>query len=507
MKKIKKLIILLVLTSIVIVSCKLDEDPPYLSENSVYGNVEGTNAALNGILESYAAGFYYGNVYQQLTLFTSGMFISGKSSDRKDIAALNPYSSKNYVINFWRNAYFSIARANDLISHVDPDTDDEALKNILGIAYFLRAHSYFNLVRLYGGVPLRTEPSTGETLHMARASVQEVYDQIIADSEKAKTMMLDAGQQAGGRPGKYAANMMLAKVYMMLAGNDNGSLYWQKAYDEAIQVYGQYSLLADYADLWDDISTANNNVESIFEIQYNVENSGNLQKVFTNKSSYKGNDGWKRIRTNPEMIDMHMDRYSEDPRINLTFVATFIKYSNGKPVKGYPDVARGNFEKGFPYLYKYWVKDLEQASSKNDFNYMHYRYGDLLLMLAEIENELGNSAAAHGYVNEVLTRARNSGEGSVEPADWAGLGQDDFREAIMQEYRFELLGEGQDRFNNIRRGYEWFKTHSIDVHNARTEKGFDITYPDNSKIMLMPIPSVEINTNQLVSVDDQNPGY
>jgi len=492
---------------VVIVSCSLDEDPPYLSESSVYSSLEGTNAALNGVLESYAQGFYYGAVFHQLTLFTSGMFVSGKSGDRDDIAALNPHSSQNYLTNFWRNAYFSIARANDLIFNIDSNTKDEQLKNILGLAYFLRAHSYFNLVRLYGGVPLRTEPSTGETLHQARASVQEIYDQIITDSEKAKTLMLDAGQQSGGRPGKYAVNMMLAKVYMMLAGNDNGSPYWQKAYDEAIQVYGKYSLVADYGDLWNDISTANNNSESIFEIQYNVENSADLQRLFTDKKSYKGHDGWKRIRINPEMIDMHLDRYPEDPRIAQTFIGTFIDYSKGKPVSCYPDASRSTFDKSFPYLNKYWVKDVEQISSKNDFNYRHYRYGDLLLMLAEIENELGMVAEAHAHVNEVLTRARNSGDGAVEPADWSGLSQDDFREAIMQEYRFELLGEGQDRFNNIRRGYDWFKTHSIDVHNARIEKQFDITYPDNSKIMLMPIPSVEINTNRLVSVDDQNPGY
>jgi hypothetical protein len=127
-------------------------------------------------------------------------------------------------------------------------------------------------------------------------------------------------------------------------------------------------------------------------------------------------------------------------------------------------------------------------------------------MLGEIENELGKTSTAMSHVNEVLARARNTGS-TAEPADWTGLNQDEFRSAIMKEYQFELLAEGHDWFNNHRRGYEYFKQNIIIPHNARNDQGFDITYPDDDKAMLIPIPNTEINANNAISQSDQNPGY
>ena len=77
----------------------------------------------------------------------------------------------------------------------------------------------------------------------------------------------------------------------------------------------------------------------------------------------------------------------------------------------------------------------------------------------------------------------------------------------MKEYQFELIGEGQDFYNNRRRGYDYFKANIIDVHNDRTEKGFDVIFNEDPKCMLLPIPSEEINSNQLITAADQNPGY
>jgi len=392
-----------------------------------------------------------------------------------------------------------------MIANVPADSENDELNNILGVSYFLRAHTYLNLVRLYGGVPLFTEPASNETLHQPRASVEDVYALIIADAEKAKSLMFEASAQAGGRPGKYAANMLLAKVHMTLAGNDNASPHWQHAYDEAIQVYGQYSLVPNYGDLWASESTTNNNEESIFEIQFNEENSSVMIKIFTPNAAYPGR-GWERFRANPEVVDAHMARYPDDPRIDFTFRSEFQK-PNGQTVKVYPSSGRNNFNKGYPYINKYFIKDQTANTDASNFNYVQYRYADLLLMLAEIENELGQTSVAMTRVNEVLARARATGGGTVEPANWAGLSQDDFRTAIMKEYHYELLAEGQDWFVGHRRGYAFFKANYIDVHNNRNDKPFDIVYPDDEKVMLLPIPSVEIDTNQEIDGSDQNPGY
>lgn len=509
MKNLYKLIILIIFSSVVYTSCDLEEDPPYLSEDSVYNNIEGADVALNGIFSAFAGFNYYSADFHHAGLLYSGLFYPGKPSDRNNIGVLNPGASQNYPTNLWRQCYVTIARANDLIANTPEDSGNDEINNIIGIAYFLRAHSYFNLVRFYGEVPIHTEPANSETLHKERASLEDVFTLILSDGEIAKSLMLDAASQRGGRPGNLAANMLLAKVYMQMAGNDNSSSYWQNAYDEAIEVVGRYSLVPDYADLWNSVSTSNNNSESIFEIQFNEENSSVMIKIFTDGAAYPGK-GWKRFRPNPETIDMHMDKYPDDPRIALTFLSEFEKYDKNGPtgnfIKTYPLVARSNDAKGFPYVYKYFIKDQTATTDASNFNYRQYRYADLLLMLGEIENELGQTDAAMSRVNEVLARARNTG-GTVEPADWTGLSQDEFRVAIMREYQFELLAEGQDWFNTRRRGYEFFNANYIMVHNNRNEKPFDLVYPDNSKAMLLPIPLVEINTNQKINAEDQNPGY
>jgi hypothetical protein len=230
-----------------------------------------------------------------------------------------------------------------------------------------------------------------------------------------------------------------------------------------------------------------------------------LGRLFTPSNAFAGN-GWQRIRPNPETVDAHMSTYPGDPRIGLTYVSTYTRYDTGGTVKTYPDRSRASFGNSFPFLYKYWIKNKEALVDASNFNYVHYRYADVLLMLGEIENELGLTASAMSRVNEVLTRARNT-SGTSQPANWSGLSQDEFRERIMKEYQFELIGEGQDFYNNRRRGYDYFKANIIDVHNDRTEKGFDVIFNEDPKCMLLPIPSEEINSNQLITAADQNPGY
>jgi len=507
MKNIYKTLVLALFTSLLYTSCDLEENPPFLAPDNVYTTVAGADVALNGIFNSLADNDYYSTNFHHVALYMSGVFTPKKQIDRETIGKLSPFTSQNYPNNLWRKMYQTIARTNDMLANVDNSTGD--FDYILGITYFIRAHTYFNLLKIYGGVPLYTTPATEETLSLPRASVDEVYALIIADAKKAKAMMLDASAQSNtGRPGKYAANMLLAKVYMSLASDDNTSPNWQNAYNEAIEVYGKYTLVANYGDLWASQDLANNNAESIFEIQHNVENPSKLTRLFTPNNAYPGR-GWERFRANPETIDMHMAKYPNDPRIDITFISEYRKNGTGNAIKVYPtDDRRKSVNKAYPYIYKYFVKDQTANTDLNNYNYVRYRYADLLLMLAEIENELGMTGAAHQHVNEVLTRARNTGGGTVEPADWTGLSQVDFRAAIMREYQYELLGEGEDFFVSRRRGYNFFKTNYIDVHNNFTPwKSFDIEYPDNSKAMLLPIPNSEIETNDQISPADQNPGY
>lgn len=513
MKTLKYLLLILI-SGLLITACEISEDPKFPREEELFETDEGARTVLLGSYSSFLDFNYYGADFFHLTLMTSGLHNTMKKAHYTDILPLTQTPNHNYVEAVWKGMYQSIGRANDFIIKMERSAllDSVGHHPDLGSAHFTRAVSYFNLVRLYGGVPLVLESISKDYINLPRSSADDVYTQIIADLEKATMMMQE--QSTDGLPTKYAAHMLLAKVYMQLAGNQRAADtdLWQKAYDEAIQVYGEFSLVSDYSALWQE-ATSNNTSESLFEIQGNEQNTLRLYQLFTPSKGNKGGSTWGRIRPNVECYDQHVARYPGDPRIDQTFLSEWHKYNDDgsfdKMVQAYPNNNnRKAKERAYPSLYKYYIKDHTRLNYNTIMNYVVLRYADLLLMLSEIENELNGPADAYQYVNEVLGRAR--GNGAV-PADWSGLDQDQFREAIMAEYRFELYGEGHEWFNDRRRGYEWFKSHVIEPHNNLAEYDFteehDVLILDNPRNILMPIPLSEITANPNITNADQNPGY
>ena len=116
-------------------------------------------------------------------------------------------------------------------------------------------------------------------------------------------------------------------------------------------------------------------------------------------------------------------------------------------------------------------------------------------MLAEISNELNKDAEAMGYIEEVLGRV-----GLTPQIAYYG-GQSSFRDAVMKEYRYELLGEGEDSHNNRRRGYTYFLNNIILPHNNNPNfsSQYDLTLnTDEARIMTLPVPLGEVSTNDLI---------
>jgi hypothetical protein len=491
-------------------SC-LKEEPPFLSEESAYDNIGNARATLGGVYQAVAQHNYYGYDFLYLSYGNSGFYVSGihnsnQAQDNLFLCSLKPQPSATYTENTWDRIYQAINRANSFIKYVPEVTDSvnnpemAEWNDLLGEAYFLRAFSYFNLVRLWGEVPLRLEPTNMDNIHMAKSSTVEIYSQILSDVAMAKRLMYHVDKQRLGYPASEAASMLEAKVYMQMATTDDdvpqtGANYWQKAYDAAKEVYGKYSFVSDYKLLWD-AEKGNNTSESIFELQYNEVAHSNYVRLFTASKAIKGNT-WGRLRMNAELIDSHMAAYPNDSiRLTGTYVTGFVKQNTGKYTKVYPETTkRDKFANAFNYLYKYWEKDVNKLTSYNNQNFKVYRYADLLLMLAEISNELQNGEEMT-YLKEVLDRV------GVSPRPEYSNGQAEFRKAIMYEYRYELLGEGHDWFNNRRRGYDWFKNEVIDPHNnyALFNSDVDVTLETSKDIVMhVPIPSSEINRNDLIS--------
>ena len=142
------------------------------------------------------------------------------------------------------------------------------------------------------------------------------------------------------------------------------------------------------------------------------------------------------------------------------------------------------------------MKDVSPSNTSwfNNRNWVVYRYGDLLLMLSEISNELQNGEQLD-YVTELLARVGQTPQAAYNN------GQEAFREAIMAEYTFELLSEGHDWYNNRRRGYAWFKQYTIDPHNNydKFTPKYDVTFETaEESVMFLPFPADEINTNEAI---------
>ena len=509
-------IILTVALGMIIGSCSLTEEPTFLLEETAYSNLPNATATLDGTYSSFAAYNYYGYYFLYSTFGSSGFFVSGKggsntSPDNENLCSLKPLPSSPNTENAWQEIYKSVERTNSIIKNMtiyeNPETNrEESWNNIIGHAHFIRAFDYFNLVRMWGEIPLRLEPTTPDNINMPKSSTVDVYSQILSDIEVAKKYMFPHGLEGDIYPGAEAASMLEAKVYMTMATTDDDvpvtdpAQCWQKAYDAAKEVYGRYRLLSDYANLFED-ATADGSSENIFEVQFNSVVKNNSGKTFTASNAVKAKT-FGRLKINAELFNQHYLLYPSDTvRLNQTYKAAWVEYWTGKTQKVYPvDNKRKNFNKGYPYLYKHWQKDKGATTAYYLRNFIVYRYADLLLMLAEISNELQNGEE-FGYVNEVLARVGLSVDDFVPNTelnlDYYG-GQEGFRNAIMFEYRTELLGEGHDWFNNRRRGYEYFKKMVIDTHNNSSifDPAVDVTLAeDKDVVMHFRIPQSEINRN------------
>lgn len=489
-----------------------------LNNEQVYNTESGVESALNGVYSKFSDPGYYGSSFHGLVNVHSGRFFTNQTA-AQDGAQLNCLTNNTWLDRLWPSMYQTIEQANLLIANVE-GSELANRDTALGNAYFLRALTYFDLVRLFGGVPIKTEPADYGNLHFPRSSKEDVYQLVIEDLNKAKNLLPEnAADYRLDRPSKWAAYAYMAKVYMQLASEEGaGSSYWQMAWNEASQVYNKYSLVANYGNLFNEDASGEFSNEAIFELNYShlggIRNSDRARMYMPSNYLLDYNTfGW--IRPNKEIFQQHNTQYPNDPRIASTFIyGSYMRWNKNvnPPVlvnqNCYPTTSNG--ANGFTVLRKWFDPSYNGTTIQR--NHILFRYADLLLMLAEIENEINGPANAYQYVNEVLLRARNSvTPAAAQPADWSSMSQDEFRDRIMKERQYELLGEGQDWFDARRRGFQYFLDNTVVPHNnfvaTLPAAAIDFTYPETSTPMLLPIFIGEILNNNNMSQNDQNPGY
>ena len=515
-----------------------------VAKEGVYNSLSSAKAALAGCYASMAGYNYTGFNYFHVLNVTSGMGVSIKAND-VNLTTMNILPTDVNMTNAYNGMYETIRVANDIIDGMaESKITNEAEKNrITGEACFMRGLTYFNLVRMFGKVSLVTKPVTNYAeAQVPRAEVSKVYEQIISDLEAAYGMLPLPADKVEGHPHKYAAQALLAKVYLTMAGNDEASEYWQKAYDAALDVYqnGQYKLVRPYEKLFG--SPNKNNEESIFEIQFSASvNSGRTTEttfpVGHELMSNIATQGKSWGKTRPTQLAFH--QFEEgDPRREASFI--YGQYTNifeanasKKTVLLYPTTKKDGTKDKMTYKqgdseYAAWKKyyDPMMTATASNANFVFYRYADLLLVLAEAANEIGSADAAT-YLNEVLDRARDAdGNGTIEedevyPLPFEGSDKAAMRERIFRERLKELTGECDEWYTVRRRGAEYLKK-IMEEHNAYVDEWYasqkitalpkfvykyQVTDETVKKNLLFPFPADEINKNEYIGQEDQNYGY
>jgi hypothetical protein len=421
----------------------------------------------------------------------------GSSTDGAGIQAVSNYTSTSVTMpdDFFSKYYQGIYRANYLLTKLpDIDMDESYTERYTAECKALRAWYYFNLVRLFGNIPLITTPlTTSEYYNVTQATSDEVYAQIEQDLLDAIDVLpttVSASTEAG-RFSQGTARAILGEVYLTEGKNALAAAQFElvNGTPGGTSQYG-YSLLADYADLWDFDNKYNS--ESILETAHSSSSDaswdtwgtgtdeGNTLNVMVGPRGYTLSSssttapdlpsGWS---FNPITQDLY-DAIKDDPRFSSTVLDLTALVAAGEItyLAGYQDT-------GY-LLYKFIPTQDDVTTGGGDSvlnydqNFYNIRLADTYLLECEALNYTGTRAQA--LLDAVRARV---GLASVTVSETA----------VANERRLELAGEGHRFFDLVRTGK---------AATTLASRGFVSGVNE-----IFPIPYAELENTKLV----QNPGY
>jgi len=461
-----------------------------------YSTAGQAQAAVNGLytnLRIVQNGTGYGeSIWVTLELMALHATTLGQSFNNGQILNQSIDPANPFFSSVWNSAYNGIGAANTAITRIPAIAMDETQKKLLlGQAYFIRAYLYNLLVRLYGDVPLLTEPvvGPGPLLYPSRSPKADVYTLIISDLQAAEAAGLPVVDRSG-RISQSAAKALLADVYLTTAGfpmqiKEN----YQKAADKAAEVIdaGNYPLFTNYISLHN--NTDKNLGEFILQAQYANGIATNaisplIVPYFSGISAY--GDEYGALIPTEEFYNTYEtgDLRAQERQF---YFSSYPSFKN-------PSAGTVNFNRHA--LYKYF--HLESALNRNyncDENWTLIRMPEVMLIYAEAINEASAATPkAYAQINAIRNRAKL-------PA-LSGLSQDAFRQAVWKERYHELAYENKAYFDiqRTRKAYDVVNNTFVNVIGFKGEVGPAF----QEKYLLWGIPSAEINNNKELT---QNPGW
>ena len=461
----KKIIVLASLASLLMTSCGdsfFDLEPASsVTIDKVYKTASDYNVAVIGCYSKLQSQV---NFYTECCEYRSdNLTLSAPTSgtqDRYDIDHFVEKPSNGILSSYWANFNNNVYRCNLLLDQIDnANIADNLKKQYKGEAMFIRALNYFNMYRIWGGVPATKHVvSAAEALKIARCSDEQMFDLIAGDLKEIvdNNYLPETYSSADmGRATDGAAKALLGKVYLTFHK-------WTEARDVLSQLIGKYQLVSPISQVFS-VDNKDNN-EIIFAVHFNKEVEGEGHSYWYNitNASDETNQSSSLINTYP----------TDDTRKNLI---TYVKAANNV------------------YLMNKFYDTKSTTFNVVGNDQILLRYADVLLMYAEALNEIGYDASegslALKYLNAVRERAGISDLTAKQLNS-----QEKFRKGILVERQREFPYEGQRWFDLVRMGF---------AQSVMAENGIEI----KDYQLLFPIPQQEIEKVGDTSILWQNPGY
>ncbi len=457
-----------------------EQQTTFLDSEQFFRNADDALSATKAIYGSFSEGGYYGTDFVVLTELQAD-YLDGRGSYTP--AGNFRHDSRNIqrIAGVWASIYGSINRANLVLKKVPAIQMDETRKGqYLAEARFLRALGYFHLVRLWGPVPLRTEPASSlDDLAAPRAPVDAVYRLIVEDLQVAEASLPDRYSASDiGRATKWAAKTLLADAYLTRE-------QWPQAAAKAAEVIesGQFSLVRvrqadDFLEVFGPTVLAC--PEEIIAAKF-VTGSGpqtSLVSFSNHQSAGYSTAGFRTLLGDTQSTVLAgWDTTDLRRAYNL--------YSASEKDRQFLSAAE-------PELFKKY----RDPSGNGGTDIYIYRYPEALLIFAEAQAMASGAPtpAAYDAVNQVRRRAYGLDPNTPGPVDLAGLGLEDFRNAVLMERAHEFTLEAKRWFDLVR------TRQALPVIQALNE-------PITEKNLLWPIPLEELANNKALSLADQNPGW
>ena len=507
-----------------------------LNADGMYSKASDVDKVLTGVygcLKPFATYYFAMSENRSDNLFQT---VENKNNVYADCAQFNATNlvSNSLIRNCWTDHYQLIAAANALITHLGEATDMNAntKKQYEAEARFLRALSYFDMVRFYGNIPVSlTELTADEAFQLPQSEPLEVYNSaIVPDLLYAIENLGDKAYDYNGklhteRATKLAAKALLGKVYMQMAGyplRQKTKGLAQNLFKEVIDAWDFNNKWAKDIDEWNRMWIhENDNKYFIFEIQYIAEkNQGNPATPLARTSNSSDDEYCSAYLTAGSHIYMNRELQNDlttgyDSSIKDLDDITDKRWYNTINIARYYDEEDATYRGGDANSNAFVTKFFEHKMKRDSLgfgnmdasiidrtywpqNWPVLRIEDVMLLYAEC---MGPVSDGYANLNKIRTRAGLS--------SLSGLSAEDFQKQVVLERRKELLGEGHRWFDQVRLNtyvqdsQQKFQYYYDNISQDDTYLIYFSRVTQNSSFY--PIPLSQIRATG--SLYKQNPGY